>query len=75
MPMARRTHQYHGEIKKNPKKRARVKTWVKYLPDVINDLNGQVTRLTRLAPITAISLENVHALPSKKKSYLQQPTS
>ena len=50
---------------KNPKKR--IKTWVKYLPDVINDLNDQVMRLTGLAPIIAISLENVHALPSKYK--------
>ena len=57
-------HHYYGEIK-NVKKR--IKTWIKYLPDVINDLNDQVTRPSGLAPIIAISLENGHALPSKYK--------
>ena len=55
-------HQYHGEIK-DPS--ARVKTWVKFLPEVVKDLNGQITRLTGLAPVDAIKLENVHAKPSK----------
>ena len=55
-------HQYHGEIK-DPN--VRVKTWVKYLPKVVKDLNEQPTRLTGLTPIDAIKLENVHAKPSK----------
>ena len=57
-------HQYHKEID-NPKMRD--KTWVEYLPEVVSDLNGQITRLTELAPSTAITLKNVHALPSNYK--------
>ena len=55
------TAQYHDEIK-DPSKRS--KKWVAALPELLKDLNNNITRLTGKVPSIAIKQENVVSKPS-----------
>ena len=64
-------HQYAQEILlesrgSTPESNARSREWVARLPDVINSLNKEPTRLTGKAPLEAIKLPEVKHLSSSK---------
>ena len=61
-------HQYAQEILlESRSKNARSREWVARLPDVINSLNKESTRLTGKAPLEAIKLPEVRHLSSKSR--------
>ena len=61
-------HQYAQEILLESRgSNARSREWVARLPDVINSLNKESTRLTGKAPLEAIKLSEVKHLSSKSR--------
>ena len=61
-------HQYAQEILLESRgSNARSREWVARLPDVINSLNKEPTRLTGKMPLEAIKLPEVKHLSSKSK--------